>query len=51
MHEDIVSAIESGRHELVIGGKETGVSEATTDVLLEAAWFDPLRIATTQLMK
>lgn len=31
----------------VIGGKDTGVSDDTTDVLLEAAWFDPLRIAQT----
>ena len=31
----------------VIGGKDTGVSDETTDVLLEAAWFDPLRIAQT----
>lgn len=25
----------------VIGGEDTGVSETTTDVLLECAWFDP----------
>ncbi len=25
----------------IIGGSDTGVSEATTDVLLECAWFDP----------
>lgn len=31
----------------IMGGKESGVSETTTDVLLEAAWFDPLRIAQT----
>lgn len=31
----------------IMGGKESGVSDATTDVLLEAAWFDPLRIAQT----
>lgn len=27
----------------VIGGEETGCSEATTDVLVESAWFDPTR--------
>lgn len=31
----------------IMGGKESGVTDATTDVLLEAAWFDPLRIAQT----
>ena len=31
----------------IMGGQESGVSEATTDVLLEAAWFDPLRTAQT----
>lgn len=31
----------------VIGGEATGVSEETTDVLLECAWFDPERIALT----
>lgn len=31
----------------IIGGSETGVSDATTDVLLEAALFHPLRIAHT----
>jgi phenylalanyl-tRNA synthetase beta chain len=29
----------------IIGGESTGVDEATTDVLLECAWFDPARIA------
>jgi phenylalanyl-tRNA synthetase beta chain len=29
----------------VIGGESTGVSEGTTDVLLECAWFDPESIA------
>jgi phenylalanyl-tRNA synthetase beta chain len=29
----------------VIGGTSTGVSEDTTDVLLECAWFDPQAIA------
>ena len=31
----------------VIGGAETGVSESTTDVLLECAWFDPETIGAT----
>lgn len=31
----------------VIGGAETGVSDGTTDVLLECAWFDPVAIART----
>ncbi len=31
----------------VMGGAETGVSEGTTDVLLECAWFDPESIART----
>jgi phenylalanyl-tRNA synthetase beta chain len=31
----------------IIGGELTGCSEATTNVFLEAAYFDPLRTATT----
>ena len=31
----------------VVGGADTGVSEATTDILLECAWFDPGTIART----
>ena len=31
----------------IIGGESTGVSEGTTDVLIEAAYFDPIRTATT----
>jgi len=31
----------------IIGGESTGVDENTTDVLLECAWFDPVRIAAT----
>ena len=31
----------------VMGGASTGVSEATTEVFIEAAWFDPLRTAQT----
>ncbi len=28
----------------VMGGEETGVTEATTDLLLESAWFEPSRV-------
>ena len=31
----------------VMGGASTGVSEETTDVFIEAAWFDPIRTAQT----
>ena len=31
----------------IMGGEATGVTEATTDVLLEVALFDPLRTAAT----
>lgn len=31
----------------VMGGESTGVSEATTEVFIESAWFDPIRIAQT----
>lgn len=31
----------------IMGGMESGVSETTTDVLIEAAWFDPARIGET----
>ena len=31
----------------VMGGLSTGCSEATTDVFLESAWFDPIRTAQT----
>ncbi|MEO0700106.1 MAG: phenylalanine--tRNA ligase subunit beta, partial [Pseudomonadota bacterium] len=31
----------------VMGGESTAVSEATTDVFIESAWFDPLRTART----
>lgn len=31
----------------VIGGEETAVTEATTDVFLECAWFDPESVAQT----
>ena len=31
----------------IMGGMESGVSDNTTDVLVEAAWFDPARIGET----
>ncbi len=31
----------------VMGGASTGCSEATTDVFIESAWFDPIRTAQT----
>ena len=31
----------------VMGGESTGVSDDTTDVFLESAWFDPIRTAQT----
>lgn len=31
----------------VMGGEETGVTDATTDVLLESAWFEPARVRKT----
>jgi phenylalanyl-tRNA synthetase beta chain len=31
----------------IMGGMASGVSEATVDVLIEAAWFDPARIGAT----
>ena len=31
----------------VMGGESTAVSDATTDVFIESAWFDPLRTART----
>ncbi|MEL7041853.1 MAG: phenylalanine--tRNA ligase subunit beta [Pseudomonadota bacterium] len=31
----------------VMGGQSTAVSETTTDVFIESAWFDPLRTART----
>ena len=31
----------------VMGGLRTGVTEETTDVIVEAAWFDPIRTART----
>lgn len=31
----------------IIGGESTGATEATTNVLIESAWFDPTRTAAT----
>jgi phenylalanyl-tRNA synthetase beta chain len=31
----------------VMGGADTGVTEATTDILLESAWFEPARVRKT----
>lgn len=31
----------------VMGGEESGVTDATTDVVLEAAWFDPANVRKT----
>jgi len=31
----------------VMGGEETGVTAATTDILLESAWFEPTRVRKT----
>lgn len=31
----------------IVGGEASGCTEATTDVFVEAAWFDPLRTAAT----
>ena len=47
--EDVVIADDTGPLSLggVMGGESSGVSATTTDVFLEAALFDPLRIART----
>jgi phenylalanyl-tRNA synthetase beta chain len=47
--DDCVIADDSGVIGLggVVGGVSTGVSETTTDVMLECAWFDPVAIART----
>ena len=44
-----VIADSRGVHALggVMGGEDTGVQESTTDVLLEVAYFDPIRTAAT----
>ncbi|GAA4008568.1 phenylalanine--tRNA ligase subunit beta [Sphingomonas swuensis] len=47
--DDCVIADDSGLLGLggVVGGSSSGVTEGTTDVLLECAWFDPVAIART----
>ena len=47
--EMTVIADESGVHDIagIMGGEHSGVSETTTDVLLEIAYFDPARIGAT----
>jgi phenylalanyl-tRNA synthetase beta chain len=44
-----VIADDNGVHDIagIMGGEDTGVSEVTSDVLLEIAYFDPERIGTT----
>ncbi len=44
-----VIADDSGVHDIagIMGGEHSGVSEGTTDVLLEIAYFDPERIGAT----
>ena len=47
--EMTVIADDTGVHDIagIMGGEHSGVSEATTDVLLEIAYFDPARIGAT----
>jgi phenylalanyl-tRNA synthetase beta chain len=47
--EMVVIADESQVHDIagIMGGEHSGVSEGTTDVLLEIAYFDPARIGAT----
>lgn len=47
--EMTVIADDSGVHDIagIMGGEHSGVTEATTDVLLEIAYFDPARIGAT----
>ncbi|MXP40075.1 phenylalanine--tRNA ligase subunit beta [Altererythrobacter soli] len=47
--EMTVIADDSGVHDIagIMGGEHSGVSESTTDVLLEIAYFDPERIGQT----
>ncbi|GMN14525.1 phenylalanine--tRNA ligase subunit beta [Altererythrobacter sp. MTPC7] len=44
-----VIADDNGVHDIagIMGGENSGVTEATTDVLLEIAYFDPARIGVT----
>jgi len=48
--EDLLITDDSGPIGLagVMGGLSTEISDTTTDVLIEAAWFDPVSIARTQ---
>src|SRR6185503_19967319 len=45
----IVIADDAGVHDIggIMGGEDSGVTEATTDILIECAYFDPERIALT----
>jgi phenylalanyl-tRNA synthetase beta chain len=47
--EMTVIADDNGVHDIagIMGGEHSGVSETTTDVLLEIAYFDPARIGAT----
>ena len=47
--EMTVIADDNGVHDIagIMGGEDTGVTESTTDVLLEIAYFDPERIGAT----
>jgi phenylalanyl-tRNA synthetase beta chain len=47
--EMTVIADDSGVHDIagIMGGEHSGVSDSTTDVLLEIAYFDPARIGAT----
>lgn len=47
--EMMVIADDNGVHDIagIMGGEHSGVTEATTDVLLEIAYFDPARIGAT----
>ncbi|RXZ64856.1 phenylalanine--tRNA ligase subunit beta [Pelagerythrobacter rhizovicinus] len=44
-----VIADDAGVHDIagIMGGEHSGVSEGTTDILLEIAYFDPVRIGVT----
>lgn len=48
-HSMTVIADDNGVHDIagIMGGEHSGASEATTDVLLEIAYFDPERIGVT----
>ena len=47
--EMMVIADDNGVHDIagIMGGEHSGVTESTTDVLLEIAYFDPARIGAT----